>query len=224
MVNLPVILLKYRNTTFSCPPQPRNMMLSLPVKLWSSRFPVCLALAWTRLASSLPPWLTASLWLLRLKKSRPPLSSRWRRSCACLLLLVTSTCLLMIWLRTSICQSTSWSPYWRSTGKMSGLSTSKHRWVALNACTKAVPCESCLIQYTCHASNDFVCNFHQHPKTVVKPSTSQLLASIAVQVRHQFPRNEGELFRTYSEQHYVHEAVVLVKKIPSTERSIPNRC
>ena len=57
---------------------------------------------------------------------------------------------------------------------------------------------------------------------LVKPSTSQLSASIAVQVRHQFPRNEGELFRTYSEQRYVHEAVVLVKKIPSTERSIPN--
>lgn len=54
-------------------------MLSLLVKLWSSRFLVCWALAWTRLVNSLDLCLTLIPWLERLRKSRLPSSSRWRR-------------------------------------------------------------------------------------------------------------------------------------------------
>lgn len=143
-----------------CVLQPRNMMLSLLVKLWSSRFPVCWALVWTRLVNSLDPWLTPSQWCRKLRKLKPPSSSRWRRyvnnnlilfayayfvyhpsrCCASALLSVTSVCPTMIWPRTFTCQSTSWSLCSRSTGKTSDPSTSRLRWVLLSACTNYILC------------------------------------------------------------------------------------
>jgi len=59
--------------------QPRNMMLSLPVRLLLSRSHVCWVLVWTRLASSLALSPILILWFRKLKKSRVPSSSRWRR-------------------------------------------------------------------------------------------------------------------------------------------------
>lgn len=57
------------------------------------------------------------------------------RSCAFASLLGMLKWLPTIWLRTSICPSTSWYLFSRNTGRMSVPSTLKHRWEFPSACT-----------------------------------------------------------------------------------------
>ena len=130
-------------------------MLSLPARLWSSRFPVCWALDWTRLVNSLLLWLTPSLWPPRLRKSRQPSSSRWRKFCASVLLSVTLTWPMMTWHRTFTCRSISWCLCWRSTGRTCAPSTSRRRWDPLSDCTKCNPLS--VAKYNSWPNEIFVC-------------------------------------------------------------------
>ena len=111
-------------------------MLSSLLNPWSNKSHVFWVQVWTRLVNSQLCWLIKTIWLVRSMISRPPSSSKWRRSFASTLLSV-----MFLWptinsSKTWTCQSISWSLSSRRTGKTSNPWPSSPPWENHNVSTK----------------------------------------------------------------------------------------
>ena len=111
-------------------------MLSLLLNPWSNKSHVFWVQVWTRLVNSQPCWPIKMICLVKSMISRPPSSSKWRRSFASMLLSVMLICLKINSSKTWTCLSTSWFLFSRRTGKTSNPWPSSPPWENHNVSTK----------------------------------------------------------------------------------------
>ena len=115
---------------------PRSTMLSLLLNPWSNKSHVFWVQVWTRPVNSHPCWPIKMICLVKSMISRPPSSSKWRKSFVSTLLSVMLTCLKINLSKTWTCPSTSWFLSSRRIGKTSNLWPSSPPWENHNVSTK----------------------------------------------------------------------------------------